>query len=124
MANSRLIDSGKRLPGVPAQSAFAEIVWQPRAGISTALEANFRDAVEVEDTNVAKAAPAYALLNWRTQWQQTLGQWTLQQTLRVDNLFDRHYIGSVIVNDANARYYETAPGRTWYAALGANYQFD
>jgi hypothetical protein len=28
------------------------------------------------------------------------------------------------VNDANARYYEAAPGRTWYAALGANYRFD
>ncbi|MDB6060337.1 MAG: TonB-dependent receptor [Verrucomicrobiaceae bacterium] len=123
-ASSRLIDSGNRLPGVPTQSAFAEIAWQPHAGINTAFEAIYRDTVQVEDANIAKAAPAYTVLDWRAHWTQNLGQWVLQQTLRVDNLFDRQYVGSVIVNDANARYYEAAPGRTWYAALGASYRFN
>ena len=31
----------------------------------------------------------------------------------MDNLAGRRYIGSVIVNDGNGRYYEPAPGRTW-----------
>ena len=31
--------------------------------------------------------------------------------LAVDNLGDRTYAGSVIVNEANRRYYEPAPGR-------------
>lgn len=32
---------------------------------------------------------------------------------RVDNLFDKEYIGSVIVNESNGRYYEPAPGRNY-----------
>ena len=31
---------------------------------------------------------------------------------RVDNMFDRRYIGSVIVNEANGRYYEPGADRT------------
>jgi iron complex outermembrane receptor protein len=41
----------------------------------------------------------------------------------VDNVFDRHYAGSVIVNEGNARYYEPAPGRNWSAGLNASYTF-
>ena len=31
--------------------------------------------------------------------------------LRVNNLFDHSYVGSVIVNESNGRYYEPAPDR-------------
>lgn len=36
---------------------------------------------------------------------------------RVDNLFDREYVGSVIVNESNGRYYEPAPGRNYGIGL-------
>ncbi|MBJ2258349.1 hypothetical protein, partial [Pseudomonas psychrophila] len=45
------------------------------------------------------------------------------QTLRLDNLLDRQYVGSVIVADGNSRFYEAAPGRSWYAGAGAQYSF-
>ncbi len=35
---------------------------------------------------------------------------------RIDNLFDREYVGPVIVNESNGRYYEPAPGRTTASA--------
>jgi iron complex outermembrane receptor protein len=41
----------------------------------------------------------------------------------VNNLFDRNYIGSVIVGDSNRRYYEPAPGRNWVLGVSAQYQF-
>ena len=41
----------------------------------------------------------------------------------VDNLFDRRYAGSVIVNEGNARFFEPAPGRTWTIGAGAAYRF-
>jgi iron complex outermembrane receptor protein len=37
--------------------------------------------------------------------------------LRIDNLLDRDYIGSVIVNEANGRYFEPAPGRSLLAGI-------
>ncbi len=36
---------------------------------------------------------------------------------RIDNLFDREYVGSVIVNESNGRYYEPAPGRNYGIGL-------
>ena len=42
---------------------------------------------------------------------------------RVDNLFDRDYAGSVIVNEANGRYYEPVPGRNAGVGVGATYRF-
>jgi iron complex outermembrane receptor protein len=35
--------------------------------------------------------------------------------LRLNNLFDKNYAGSVIVNESNGRYFEPAPGRSIFA---------
>ena len=43
--------------------------------------------------------------------------------VRLENVFDKKYIGSVIVGDGNDRYYEPAPGRAWYAGVNAQYTF-
>lgn len=32
---------------------------------------------------------------------------------RVDNLANRRYVGSVIVNESSSRFFEPAPTRTW-----------
>ncbi len=45
----------------------------------------------------------------------------LRTFLRLDNAFDRQYAGSVIINDANGRYFEPAPGRT--VMLGLQWQW-
>jgi len=55
---------------------------------------------------------------------------TFNQVLRIDNLLDREYIGSVIVANDNGspgpagRYYEPGPERAWYVGAGVQYQFD
>lgn len=41
------------------------------------------------------------------------GGWDLAATARVDNVFDRRYAGSVIVNEGNGRFFEPAPERGW-----------
>ena len=60
------------------------------------------------------AAPAYAVMNWRLGFGQTLGAATWKAFVRVNNLFDRNYAGSVIVDDGNGRFFEPAPGRNWF----------
>ena len=122
-AGSNTVDKGNDLPGVPRTTLFGELSWKPVDGISTALEGLYRSKVYVEDTNVEKAAPSYAVFNWRTRFEQNLGSWKTHQTLRLDNLLDRQYVGSVIVGDGNGRFYEAAPGRSWYAGAGVEYQF-
>ena len=53
------------------------------------------------------------------RWQS----WEFNAFARVDNLFDRRYIGSVIVNEGNARYFEPAPGRHWTVGVNGTYRF-
>jgi iron complex outermembrane receptor protein len=118
-----LIDKGNDLPGVPQTTLFAEVNWKPADWVSTAIEGMYRSKVYVEDTNTQKAAPAYSVFNWRAKFEQKVDHWTFHQTLRLDNLLDRQYVGSVIVADGNNRFYEAAPGRSWYAGAGAQYSF-
>lgn len=117
------IDKGNYLPGVPQTSVFGELVWRPRDWVSTALEGMYRSQVYVEDTNQERAAPAYTVVNWRARFEQNIEHWTFHQTLRLDNLLDRQYVGSVIVGDTSRRFYEAAPGRSWYAGAGVQYRF-
>jgi iron complex outermembrane receptor protein len=54
---------------------------------------------------------------------QARGRWKVQEYLRIDNLTNRRYAGSVVVNDGNLRFYEPAPGRTATAGVQARYGF-
>ncbi len=121
--SGKAIEKGNYLPGVPQTTLFAELNWKPRDWVSTALEGLYRSKVYVEDTNQQRAAPGYSVFNWRARFEQKVEHWTFHQTVRLDNLLDRQYVGSVIVGDGNFRYYEAAPGRSWYAGAGAEYQF-
>lgn len=113
--------SGSRIPGVPAQSAYAEINWRPAAsGFSTGVEVRWIDRVYVNDANSAFAAD-YTAVNWHAGWRQRLAGWELNAFLRIDNVTDEEYVGSVIVNAANDRFFEPAPGRVFYLGITAGY---
>jgi iron complex outermembrane receptor protein len=43
--------------------------------------------------------------------------------VRVDNVADKNYIGSVIVSEANNRYYEPAPERNFIVGINAEFSF-
>ncbi|MFA4912008.1 MAG: TonB-dependent receptor [Burkholderiaceae bacterium] len=117
------ISRGNRLPGVPATTLYGELAYTPFNWLSTAVEGMYRSKVQVEDSNDARAAPGYAVVNLRARFTQDYGPWKLQQLVRLENVFDKKYIGSVIVGDVNVRYYEPAPGRGWYAGMSAQYTF-
>ena len=121
--SARTVEDGKRLPGIPALSAYGELEWTPVGGIAAAIEAVYRSKVYVEDTNTARPASSYALANLRFTAEQTSGAWSFSEMLRVDNLFDRAHVASVIVGDSNGRFYEPGPERSWYARARASYRF-
>lgn len=49
--------------------------------------------------------------------------WQLNELVRVDNITDKKYVGSVIVNEANGRFYEPSPERSVTVGLNASYVF-
>ena len=119
-SGSSVVPEGAKLPGVPSKQAYAELAWVPGkwSGLDTAVEVQYVDKLYVNELNT-DAAPSYAVANARLGFS---GPWgaaaTWQAFVRVNNLFDRRYAGSVIVGDSNGRYFEPAPGRNWF--LGAN----
>ena len=118
------VREGSRLPGVPAANAFGELAWLARGGrFGAALEAIASTKVYAEDSNTEVPAPGYGIVNLRVNAAQRLGGWRLREFARVNNLLDRHYVGSVIVGDTSKRYYEGAPGRNWMLGASARYQF-
>lgn len=117
------IAAGNRIPGIPATTVYAELAWAHRPwGLETALEFRRVGKIYVDDRNT-DAAAASSVFNLRVSLAQKLGRWALREFLRVDNIGDRGYVGSVIVNEGNSRFFEPAPGRTWLLGLSAAYQF-
>ncbi|MEH6438306.1 TonB-dependent receptor family protein [Massilia sp. DD77] len=118
------VAEGSRLPGIPKTSFYGELGWKDAAGrFGAALETIANSRVYADDANNAAPAPGYGIVNARAQASQQAGRWKLKQFARLNNLFDREYVGSVIVGESNRRYYEAAPGRNWILGVSAQYQF-
>ena len=116
------IAAGHQIPGVAKQAAYAALRWAPPQGWHAGVEGRYLSRIYVNDAN-SDAAPSYFVAAMSAGYLWNVGPWTLDAFARVDNLFDRRYAGSVIVNEGNARYFEPAPGRTWGAGLTASYRF-
>ena len=111
-----LVAAGRQLPGVAPRQFDAELGWRSLSGWRLSLAWRGASAVPVDDQNSAAAA---AWQTWNVaasvQGQGAAAAW--QAFLRLDNLTDRRYAGSVIVNDANGRFFEAAPGRSLHLGV-------
>jgi len=110
-----LVPAGNRLPGIPAYTSFIEAAYRVReTDITLAWRAQSK--ISVDDRNTDDA-PGYGTVNLAVARTFAVGQAKLRAFLRIDNVLDARYIGSVIVNEANGRYFESAPGRIWLLGL-------
>ena len=117
------VPAGSKLPGIAGNSLFAELVWRhPGHGFHAGIEVRHSGKVWVNDQN-GEFAGAYTVWNLRAGLQQRGKGWKLTEFVRIDNAGDKGYIGSVIVAEANNRYYEPAPGRNAMIGINAEFQF-
>ncbi len=110
------VAAGNRMPGIAPRQGHVRLAWDTgwQGGIVT-LDVHHSAATPANDRNTAEA-PAYTVANLGVRFQQNVGAWQWREFVRVDNITNRQYAGSVIVNEGNARYFETAPKRA--AAVG------
>ena len=113
--NTAPVRAGTRVPAVPAGALGARFTAR-FAPVSVTLESQLRSRILVNDFG-SDAASGYALFNLHADFRQQRGGWQLSESLRVDNLLDRRYVGSVIVNESNGRYFEPEPGRAFALML-------
>lgn len=115
------VAAGMRMPGVPEIYGSLRIRHGDELGWHESLDLAGVGSVTVNDTGTERAA-GYAVIGVDAGYTFTLDEGTrLQLSARVDNLGDRRYVGSVIVNDSNGRYFEPGLGRSFM--LGARLVF-
>jgi iron complex outermembrane recepter protein len=113
------VNEGNFLPAVARNSLYVGVSWNyAPLGFSTTLETIARAKIYADDRNT-DAAASYWVANLRAGFKQETTHWSFSEFARLDNLANRAYVGSVIVNDANSRFFEPAPGRTAYVMFNA-----
>jgi iron complex outermembrane recepter protein len=117
-----VVPAGNRIPGTARSISAAEVAWRPARGWGAGAELRTSSRVPVNDANT-DAAPAFTTVAVHTGYVFDVRGWTLSATARVDNLFDRRYAGSVIVNEGNSRFFEPAPGRNYTLKVTGRYPF-
>ncbi|MGE8557269.1 MAG: TonB-dependent receptor domain-containing protein [Acinetobacter sp.] len=116
------VQKGTKIPGIAKNQAFAALRWQPETGFNAGVDVRYMDKIYVDDANT-DTAPSYTTVSANVGYIWKNDDWKVRSFARVDNLFDRNYVGSVIVNDGNGRFFEPADGLNWSAGLSLSKAF-
>ncbi len=116
-----IIPAGNYLPAVPENVLYAGLTWRNAAtGFVATAETLVRSRIYADDRNTGYAG-GYWTENLRAGFEQKSTRWQTSEFVRIENMFNKSYVGSVIVNDANSRFFEPAPGLGVYVMFEAKY---
>ncbi|ENZ8426990.1 TonB-dependent receptor PqqU [Klebsiella aerogenes] len=115
--------NGNRIPGIARNMGYASFGYQPEQGWYAGSDIRYMGDIMANDANTAKA-PSWTVVGLTTGYKWSYGKMDMDLFGRVDNLFDRNYAGSVIVNESNGRYYEPAPGRNFGIGMNIAWRFE
>ncbi|SXY28265.1 tonB-dependent receptor yncD [Klebsiella pneumoniae] len=115
--------NGNRIPGIARNMGYASFGYQPEQGWYAGSDIRYMNDIMANDENTAKA-PSWTVVGLTTGYKWSYGRMDMDLFGRIDNLFDREYVGSVIVNESNGRYYEPAPGRNYGIGLNLAWRFE
>lgn len=115
---------GNHLPGVAGEQYQLGIQWRPFANelLQLDVSAQQRSRIYTADNNQVYA-PGYYTADVGAQGAYPIHSLQLDWWIKLANLTDENYVGSVIVNQANGRAFEPALGRNVSASIKLAYQF-
>lgn len=110
------VPAGTRMPGIPGTDVQLRLRHGSGPGWNGTLELGYVGAVPVDDRDSQRAA-SHVVAAVDIGHVRHTAAGVLRTFARIDNLFDRRHAGSVIVNEANGRYFEPAAGRSFSVGL-------
>ena len=123
--------SGKQVPGLPPHRLLLDLTADLPFGLRAEAETEWVAGYYANDYNGPPpgsdaARPdyhngAYAVAGLRLVAPRTFGFGRLRVFAGIDNLLDDAYNGSITPNAFGDRFFEPAPGRTWYAGLEGDF---
>ena len=116
--------AGKQLPGVAREQYQLGVEWRPLRNdfLQMNITAQQRSRIFTTDSNQV-AAPAFYTVDFSVQGNYPLQSWALDWWLKLANIRDENYVGSVVVNQSNGRAFEPALGRNFSAGINIVYFF-
>ncbi|MDO8344323.1 MAG: TonB-dependent receptor [Cellvibrio sp.] len=117
--------SGNQLPGVAREQYQLGVQWLPFTNdvLQLDLVAQQRSRIYTADSNQVYA-PDYYTFDVGARGTFPVSSVQFDWWLKLANLSDENYVGSVIVNQANGRAFEPALGRNVTAGIKLTHQFD
>ena len=114
--------AGKRIPGVPEHQLQAWSTVRHHSWFTT-IEATAVSRVTANDAGTVLAS-GYAVWNWRAGFATVRAprRLAIEPVVGIDNVFDRHFASSVVVNATRSRYYEPGLVRRLYVAVRTRVQ--
>ena len=108
--------AGNAIPGLPEERLFGELAWR-RPGVGYAVaDMRYASSFFADNANTAQIENAW-IFNGRLGKTIPAGNDELTVYLGIDNIFDEMYFDNIRINAFGGRYYEPAPGRTFYTGL-------
>jgi len=120
VAGQPVVDTldGNRVPGPPRFFTRIGIRAQPVGGLVVDLDHTLTSAITADDYNrVWVENWGAGVTNLRASWQQHWKDFDLLPYAGVNNLWDRTYIGSVLINGALDRVLEPSPQRNFFIGM-------
>ncbi|MDQ2639486.1 MAG: TonB-dependent receptor [Pseudomonadota bacterium] len=117
---STLVPAGSRIPGVARHQGTLALRWSPGQW-EGGLEFEARSRMIVNDV-ASSSAPGFGLWNAEIGRNWDLGGSSMRTFARIENLLDKTYVGSIIVNEGNSRFFEAGPERTAMIGLQWNWR--
>jgi iron complex outermembrane receptor protein len=114
--------SGHRLPSVPAQTIVGGLDISLKIGFYANATYTYTDKIPLNDANTFNAG-SYNLLGGRIGFRRVLARWKGDLYAGIDNAAGIKYSLGDDFNAALNRFYNTAPGRNYFAGISMNYSF-
>lgn len=109
--------SGRRLPSEPLHSLSTGIVQQLKKGFTAAVTYSYTGRIALNDSNTVYAKPyhlAGVKLSYERNWKKNI---LVKISTGMENLLDEKYSLGNDINAFGGRYYNTAPGRSYFISL-------
>ena len=123
-ADGVVIQPGNRLPGTARHGGHLAVDYAATPHWQVGATIHMSGPVYANDLNSERAA-GFAVLGLQAAYRvgRNVGdsepRW--QVWARLDNVLDRRYAGTLIVNDGNGRFFEPSAGRRWTVGLRARF---
>ena len=109
--------SGNQLPGTAPQTLSAGLDFSEKTGFYLNPSLSHQARIFLNDINTVAAA-GYWVYGARGGWRRTLaGHLELNLFAGLDNAFDRRYSLGNDLNAFGGRYFQSAPGRSYYGGV-------